>query len=83
MDPAPDRMWRRGLFGLGVLTPWAFLALILGVFVGAMGAKTFSGMSLVAVGFAAGVVILARKWRRHLQILEGPIRGETSNGALP
>jgi hypothetical protein len=66
-DSAADRVWRRGLFALGVITPWVLLAVILGVFVQMMGAKSFSGMPVVALAFGLGILTLGRKWRRHLQ----------------
>ena len=34
MDGAEDRVWRRGLWAIGVITPCVFFALLLGVFVG-------------------------------------------------
>ncbi len=66
-DAAPDRLWRRGLLAIGVITPWVLFAVILGVFVGMIGAKSFSGMPVVAVAFGTGIFTLALKWRRPLQ----------------
>ena len=66
-DDTADRVWRRGLFALGVITPWVLLAVILGVFVQMIGAKSFSGMPVVALAFGLGILTLGLRWRRRLQ----------------
>jgi hypothetical protein len=66
MDGAADRLWRRGLWALGVITPGVFFALLLGLVVGMIGAKSFSGMTVVALGFGIAIVSLAGKWKRRL-----------------
>jgi hypothetical protein len=65
-DAAPDRVWRRGLWALGMITPWVLFALLLGVLVGMIGAKSFSGMPVVSLAFALGILTLAMKWRKRL-----------------
>jgi hypothetical protein len=67
MDGAGDRVWRRGLWALGVISPWVFFAVLLGVFVRMIGAKSFAGMPVVALAFGIGILWLARKWRRRLE----------------
>jgi len=66
-DGASDRVWRRGLWALGVITPWILFAVILGIFVGMIGAKSFSGMPFVALAFACGILGFGVRWRRRLQ----------------
>ena len=67
MDAANDRLWRRGLWALGVITPWVLFAVLLGVFVRMIGAKSFSGMPFVALAFGLGILRLAMRWRRRLE----------------
>jgi hypothetical protein len=67
MDGASDRTSRRGLWALGIITPWVFFALLLGVFVGMIGAKSFFGMPLVSLAFGAGILGLGLKWRKRLE----------------
>jgi hypothetical protein len=67
MDGAGDRPWRRGLWALGVITPWVLFAVLLGVCVRVIGAKSFAGMPFVALAFGAGILGLALKWRRRLE----------------
>ena len=67
MDAANDRLWRRGLWALGVITPWVLFAVLLGVFVRMIGAKSFSGMPFVALAFGVGILRLAMQWRRRLE----------------
>ncbi len=80
MDGAADRPWRRGLWAIGVITPWVFVAVLLGVFVRMLGAKSFSGMPVVALGFGLGILSLALKWRSRLQT---ECRGSTVASAAP
>jgi hypothetical protein len=68
LDVEPGRTWRRGLWALGVLTPWCFFALLLGLVVRFQGAKSFAGMPVVSLAAAAAIVILAIKWRRRLAL---------------
>ncbi|SPE53578.1 membrane hypothetical protein [Verrucomicrobia bacterium] len=65
-DSASDHVWRRGLWALGIISPWVLFAVILGVSVQMIGAKSFSGMTLVALGFALAILGLAIKWTRRL-----------------
>ena len=67
MDGASDRLCRRGLWALGVITPWVVFAVLLGVFVRMIGAKSFAGMPVVALAFGIAILGLARKWRRRLE----------------
>lgn len=67
MDASADRPWRRGLWAIGVITPWVFFAMLLGLFVGMSGAKSFWGMPLVALAFGIGILSLAMSWRRRLE----------------
>lgn len=66
IDPSPDRLWRRGLLAVGVITPWILFAFVLGIFVGMTGSKSFSGMVAVASLFGFGILALALRWRRRL-----------------
>lgn len=66
-DGAGDRPWRRGLWALGVITPWVVFAVLLGVCVRMIGAKSFAGMPFVALGFGIGILGLALNWRRRLE----------------
>jgi hypothetical protein len=67
IDTAPDCLWRRGLWALGVITLWVGFAMLLGLFVGFIGAKSFSGMTLVSLAAACSITWLARRWKRRLQ----------------
>jgi hypothetical protein len=67
MDASVDRLSRRGLWAIGVITPWVFFALLLGIFVGMIGAKSLSGMPFVALAFGAAILKLARQWGRRLR----------------
>jgi hypothetical protein len=83
MDACPDQVWQRGLWAIGVITPWVVFGLILGIFVGISGAKSFAGMSLVALTFGLGVLSLALKWRRRLEVFPSPpVRPESSSESL-
>jgi hypothetical protein len=73
MDGAGDRPWRRGLWALGVITPWVLFAVLLGVCVRVIGAKSFAGMPFVALAFGAGILGLAIKWRRRLEPDKKPV----------
>ena len=64
-----DAMWRRGLWALGVISPWVLIAVLLGVFVGMIGAKSFSGMVVVALLFGLGILRLGIKWRSRLNAM--------------
>ena len=66
VDASGDRLWRRGLWAIGVVTPWVVFALLLGVFVGMIGAKSLSGMPIVALIFGAGILKLALRCKRGL-----------------
>ena len=66
LDGLPGSIWLRGLWALGVLTPWSFFAILLGVVVRMQGAKSFAGMPVVALAFGIGILVLAFKWRRRL-----------------
>jgi hypothetical protein len=68
MDGLPGRVWLRGLWALGVLTPWSFFAILLGIVVQIQGAKSFAGMTVVALAFGIGILVLASKWRRRLAL---------------
>jgi hypothetical protein len=68
LDGPPGRVWRRGLWALGVLTPWSFFAILLGLIVQVQGAKSFAGMPVVALVFGAGILVLASRWRRRLAL---------------
>jgi hypothetical protein len=48
------------------MTPWIFFALLLGIFVGMIGAKSFSGMVIVALAFGLAILKLALSWRSRL-----------------
>ena len=67
MDAAGDRLWRRGLWALGIITPWVFFALLLGLVIRMIGAKAFSGMSIVSLGFGVAILTLGRRWKRRLE----------------
>lgn len=67
IDATEDRLWRRGLWAIGVITPWVLFALLLGIFVGIIGAKSLSGMPFVALAFAVGILTAAFRWRRRLR----------------
>ncbi len=82
IDAAPDRLWRRGLWALGVITPWVLFATLLGVFVRMIGAKSFSGMPIVALAFALAILTLGLKWNRRLERSERAASWTTApNGA--
>lgn len=66
-DGSMDRPWSRGLWAIGVITPWVLFAAVLGIFVQIMGAKSFSGMTVVALAFGLAILTLALKWRRRLK----------------
>ncbi len=66
MDGAEDWIWRRGLWAIGAITPWVFVAMLLGIVIGMIGAKSFLGMPFVSLVFGAGIVVLAAKWKRRL-----------------
>lgn len=67
MDGATDRQWRRGLWAIGAVTPWVFFAMLLGVVIGMIGAKSFLGMPFVSIAFGIGILSLALKWKRRLE----------------
>jgi hypothetical protein len=69
MDMAGDRLWRRGLWAIGVITPWVFFALLVGVVVGMIGAKVFFGMVFVSLGFGLGILLLGLRWKRRLEVV--------------
>jgi hypothetical protein len=73
MDGAGDRPWHRGLWALGVITPWVLFAVLLGVCVRVIGAKSFAGMPFVALAFGAGILGLALKWRCRLEPDKKPV----------
>jgi hypothetical protein len=81
MDGLSDAVWRRGLWALGVLTPWSFFAILLGVIVQFQGAKSFSGMLVVALAFGIGIAVLAFRWRSRLRLVPGRI-GEPNGRRL-
>ena len=68
LDGARDRTWRRGLWAIGAISPWVLFALLLGLAVGVMGAKSFLGMPWVALGFGSAMVVLARAWKRRSKL---------------
>jgi hypothetical protein len=74
VHPASARTWPRVLpvWVLGTISPWVLFAVLLGVFVQMSGAKSFSGMSLVAVLFALGLLALDRRWRSRLKEADAP-----------
>jgi hypothetical protein len=66
-DAAADRIWRRGLWALGVISPWVLFAVLLGFCVRVIGAKSFSGMPFVALAFGLAILALRVKWKRRLK----------------
>jgi hypothetical protein len=68
LDFLPGQVWLRGLWALGVAVPWTFFALLLGLVVGMQGAKSFAGMSLVALAALVTIFVLRRRWQRVLNL---------------
>ncbi len=66
LDTTPGYRWLRGLWALGVLSPWIGFAALLGTVVQITGGKSFSGMTVVAFVFALSIFLLVRRWRKKL-----------------
>jgi hypothetical protein len=68
LDGLAGRVWLRGLWALGALTPWSLFAILLGLIVQIQGAKSFAGMPIVALAFGLGILALALRWRQAIRM---------------